>query len=413
MKNIHAQLPILATVSIALLIFTIPAFLQAQNEGDIRKKLQTQFIMAEAGDTIQIPAGNYTSKGTISMDGKKNLVIRGAGMDKTVISFKGQDEGAEGINITHSENITIAGLTIQDAKGDGLKIKDTDGIFIEDVKVEWTGKPSPKNGAYGLYPVSCSRVLIDKCEAKGASDAGIYVGQSHNIIVRNSKAEYNVAGIEIENSTQADVYNCEAFMNTGGILVFDLPDLPKAKGGQVRVYDNVIKENNYKNFAPKGNIVASVPPGTGLMILATSNVEAFDNQIINNKTTGASIISYYMTQIPIKDEDYYPYPTGIYLHNNSFSRKKQAPTLKSPIGRLLYLKFKKNVPDILYDGIVDPETLDSNGDFTLENQICIRNNGEATFANLDAANNFENISRDIGEFDCERSAMPGPAITNF
>ena len=40
--------------------------------------------------------------------------------------------------------------------------------------------------------------------AIGASDAGIY-GQSKNIIVRNSVAQYNVAGIEIENSYYADV----------------------------------------------------------------------------------------------------------------------------------------------------------------------------------------------------------------
>jgi hypothetical protein len=43
------------------------------------------------------------------------------------------------------------------------------------------------------------------------------LGQSQNIIVKNSRAEFNVAGIEIENSYFADVFNNIATNNTGGI----------------------------------------------------------------------------------------------------------------------------------------------------------------------------------------------------
>ena len=49
--------------------------------------------------------------------------------------------------------------------------------------------------------------MIEHCIAIGASDAGIYVGQSNNIIVRNCEAFQNVAGIEIENSIKADVHS--------------------------------------------------------------------------------------------------------------------------------------------------------------------------------------------------------------
>src|SRR5205085_5350276 len=136
-----------------------------------------------------------------------------------------------------------------------------------------TNGADAKNGGYGLYPVQCTKVLIERCEVSGASDAGIYVGQSKSIIIRNSKAFENVAGIEIENSLYADVYDNEAFLNIGGILVFDLPDLTQKEGGFVRIFKNNIHDNNHANFAPKGNIVGKVPLGTGLMILATRNVE--------------------------------------------------------------------------------------------------------------------------------------------
>ena len=130
----------------------------------------------------------------------------------------------------------------------------------------------------------CTDVVIEGCKVAGASDAGIYVGQSKNIIVRRNTVEKNVAGIEIENSTQADVYENLATDNSGGILVFTMPDLPTKDGRLCRVFNNKVLANNHDNFAPKGNIVATVPPGTGIMIMANDQVEVFDNTIEKNQT---------------------------------------------------------------------------------------------------------------------------------
>jgi parallel beta-helix repeat protein len=245
-------------------------------------------------------------------------------------------------------------------------------------------------------------VLIENCVARGASDAGIYVGQSKQIIVRKNKAYENVAGIEIENSLYADVYENEAYDNTGGILVFDLPDLQLKRGGYCRVFNNIVKENNIKNFAPKGNIVAKVPLGTGILLLASNQVEVFGNQVINNRTVGTGIISYFITENPVKDSAYYPYPTGINIHDNVYSREKKRATMKGRMGKLyrFKLKFGKNVPDIIYDGIKDEKITAANGIYPDNKRICIRNNSGAGFANLDAANNFKNISRDITAMDC-------------
>ena len=122
------------------------------------------------------------------------------------------------------------------------------------LRTEWTGGPKSTNGAYGFYPVESEDVLIDGCVAIGASDAGIYVGQSKNIIVRNSIAQYNVAGIEIENSYYADVYDNLASHNTGGILIFDLPDLPQQGGHHIRVFVTPLDRVPllYRPIAPDG-----------------------------------------------------------------------------------------------------------------------------------------------------------------
>ncbi|MBA4053215.1 MAG: hypothetical protein C0490_00740, partial [Marivirga sp.] len=298
-----------------LIFILFTSILNAEAQRDVQKKIQTQFIEAADGTVIDLPEGIFQFDASLSLDDKKNITIKGAGMDKTILSFKGQISGAEGIKITNATNIVLRDLTVQNTRGDGIKTQLVEGITFKNVKAEWTNDGDSKNGGYGIYPVQCTNVLIDQCIAIGASDAGIYVGQSKYIIIRNSKAHKNVAGIEVENSWYADVYNNEAYNNTGGILVFDLPDLIQKEGGFVRVFRNNILDNNHKNFAPKGNIVGKVPLGTGVMILATRNVEVFENKIINNISAGTAIVSYYITENPIKDKSYKPFPVNIYIHD--------------------------------------------------------------------------------------------------
>jgi parallel beta-helix repeat protein len=385
-----------------LLCCAIPV--AAQKE--IQKKIQTQLIDAEDGSTILLPEGSFHFDASVSMDGKKNVIIKGAGMDKTILSFKGQLSGAEGIKITNGANITLQDLTVQDAKGDGVKAQLVDGITFLHVKAEWTAGESKDNGGYGLYPVQCTKVLIDQCIAVGASDAGIYVGQSKYIIVKNSKAYKNVAGIEIENSWYADVYDNEAYNNTGGILVFDLPDLIQKDGGFVRVFRNHIHDNNHINFAPKGNTVGKVPQGTGFMILATRNVEAFENKIVNNISAGTVVVSYYITENPINDKTYNPFPSNIYIHDNYYERPMVKATSKGRLGKMykFKLRFGKKVPHILYDGIEDP---------TMKNRnICIRNNTNASFVNIDAGNKFKHKSTDATRHDCARPSIEPVVLTS-
>ncbi|ULQ58165.1 right-handed parallel beta-helix repeat-containing protein [Flavihumibacter rivuli] len=382
---------------LACICFTLLGILPACfAQMDVQKKLMAQFIDADNNSVIELPEGSFTLNASLWLDGKKGVTIRGKGMDKTILNFNGQLSGAEGIKVTNGSNITIEDLTVQDTKGDAIKTQLVDGITFRKVKAEWTRGANEKNGGYGLYPVQCSKVLIEQCEARGASDAGIYVGQSREIIVRNCRATENVAGIEIENSLYAEVYDNEATNNTGGILIFDLPDLTVKKGGFTKVYNNHVHHNNHKNFAPKGNIVGKVPQGTGIMVLATNNVEVYNNRIINNITTGTAIISYYITENPIKDSSYYPYPSNIFIHDNQYEREHTKATMKGRMGKLYHfkLKFGKNVPHIIYDGIQDEKTKG-------QQILCIRNNTNASFANIDAANNFRNISREMKPYDCE------------
>ena len=312
------------------------------------ERLQEAMILMKDGDTLIIDSGNYIFEDSLSLD-VNNVTIKGKGMNKTILNFKDQKSGAQGLLVT-SDKVTLEGFSIMDAKGDALKVIGSKGINMINLKTEWTGGPKSSNGAYGFYPVESEDVLIDGCVAIGASDAGIYVGQSRNIIVRNSIAQYNVAGIEIENSYYADVYNNLASHNTAGILVFDLPDLPQQGGHHIRVFDNKAIDNDTDNFAPEGNIVGEVPRGTGIIIMANSDVEIFNNLISGNGTVNLSIVSY---GDETDDKNYYPHPKRIQVHNNNYGPSGFDPDLETgDLAKALYEISDGNMPDIFWDGVL-------------------------------------------------------------
>ncbi|HEY5950908.1 MAG TPA: parallel beta-helix domain-containing protein, partial [Kofleriaceae bacterium] len=251
--------------------------------------VETALIEIESGGTVAFGAGTFQLTRDLSLD-VDNVTIVGAGMYNTILSFKGQTTGAQGLLVT-ANAFSIHDIAIEDTRGDALKVLGADGVKIERVRVEWTAGPNETNGSYGLYPVGCKNVLIANSVVRGASDAGVYVGQSDTILVHDNHAEQNVAGIEIENSTHADVFHNTATKNTGGILVFNLPGLDVKNGAITRVYDNDVSANNTVNFAPAGNIVGKVPTGTGIAMLAAHQVEVFDNRIHDHKSVNIGVIS--------------------------------------------------------------------------------------------------------------------------
>lgn len=263
--------------------------------------LQEALILAKPGDVIEMGEGRFTLTDGLSLD-VDGVTLRGMGMDRTVLDFTGQQGAGEGLLVT-SDNVTLRDFAVENPRGDGIKSKGADMIIYSGIRVEWTGGPKETNGAYGIYPVESTGVLVVNSRVSGASDAGIYVGQSRDITVRENIVTFNVAGIEIENSRNALVTSNIASRNTGGLLVFDLPGLPVMGGGNVILRDNVVKDNDTANFAPKGNIVASVRRGTGVLVMANDGVLIEANAFENNPTAHVMVVAY--TQ-PFVDARYNP-----------------------------------------------------------------------------------------------------------
>ena len=376
-----------------------------------QEEVQTALIELSSGDILTLSPGTFVFEDGLSLD-VDDVIVRGSGINETILDFKNQMSGAQGLLVT-SDRVTLKDFAVADAKGDAIKVIGAQGINMINLKTEWTGGPKSTNGAYGLYPVESTDVLIDGCVAIGASDAGIYVGQSKNIIVRNSVAQYNVAGIEIENSYYADVYDNLSSHNTGGILVFDLPDLPQQGGHHVRVFRNKVIDNDTDNFAPEGNIVGEVPRGTGIIIQANSDVEVFDNDISGNGTVNVSIVTY---SNETQDENYNPHPKSIQIHGNRFGEGGFDPDVETgELAAILFELSGGNMPDIFWDGILPTSQIFFGQ--PNEERLVLSNNGDATFLTINPIKYllpfFDPVETDISEYEGEVRPLAEITINSF
>lgn len=363
---------------------------------DFVEEIQTKLLDAKPGDVITIPAGTFAlNRGlTLTADG---VTIRGAGMDSTVLSFKGQVAGAEGLLVT-GDDFVLEDLALEDAKGDALKVTEADGVTIRRVRVEWTGGPKTENGAYGFYPVQTTNVLIEDSVAIGASDAGIYVGQSRNVVVRNNRAEQNVAGIEIENTQDADVYGNTAVGNTGGILVFNMPNLSQ-DGARIRVYDNDVAENNLRNFGHPGTPVASIPAGSGIVVNSHDDIEVFENRIKNNRTANIIISSVYSSNYADDSwsETFDPYPERLFFHDNTLEGGGNRPDgAELTAAKVLMFGPTGRFPHVLWDGFAAADR---------DPQICIADAG-AEVLNVDLPGGSKNMRVEQEPFKCSLPPLP-------
>jgi parallel beta-helix repeat protein len=107
--------------------------------------------------------------------------------------------------------------------------------------------------------------------------------------------------------------------------VFDLPNLPQMGGHSHRIYQNTVVDNDTPNFAPKGNIVAGVPTGTGIMVMANRDVHVFENRIEGNATAAVMLVSY--TQ-KFDDTTYNPLPRDIIVRDNKIGKERLGPAVQ-------------------------------------------------------------------------------------
>ncbi|PNE04227.1 hypothetical protein A15D_00006 [Alcanivorax sp. MD8A] len=380
-------------------------------------------------DTLQFECGYFELDQGLLIQATEDVLIKGCGKDETILSFKDSVNvtGLEALNI---RGITVEDLTILDSPGDAFKLKSVKWGTLRNVRAIWSGGgepitadnyeerihvscthppfnegdptpdyvPSSASGRYGIYPVESENILVEGSESIGASDAGIYVGQTNTAIIRDSRAAYNVMGFEIENVQGGEYDNNLAECNTGAFLIYDLENITRYGDTSVMI-NNVARNNNTYNFAHSG-LVSVVPRGTGFITLGYDNIEVLNNTFEDHSTAAVIYVSYELIdgKDNTADRKLDPYTEGLHIHDNVMKNSgydlpppdlekvangevesvlpfliglKNLPTLNDPtqlLGSLTNVLNLGKGAHIVWDGLRDeldedcPYPVDSNGD---------------------------------------------------
>ncbi|MCA9535772.1 MAG: right-handed parallel beta-helix repeat-containing protein [Myxococcales bacterium] len=378
-------------------------------EGGDSAALQAAVNSLEDDTTLILGPGVFVLDNQVTIRNADGVSLVGQGIEETTLSFSTAAAQINGVDVV-GDDFLVQDLTVLDAPKDGIRVENSDGVTFRRIRATWTEEGLSTNGAYGIYPVKSRNVLVEDSFAENASDAGLYVGQCINVVVRRNTVRGNVAGLEIENTEYADVYENHAEDNTGGIVVFDLPGNPIV-GRDVRLHDNTIIRNNRRNFAP-GGTVAQIPAGTGTFVMASRRVEVVDNEYTDNKAFDIAIVSGLIiaddpavweleTASLVGDWDDLGLLAGatqgtitnfrsenIVISGNSHSQSM--PTTNyglSPDFAALFTFLYGNMhsDNIIYDGIgesmFDAVVAANNSN---DNHICAGGNTDGTFANINA-----------------------------
>jgi parallel beta-helix repeat protein len=308
--------------------------------------IQAAVDKATPGDRILVKAGTYREDGqpcptepshTCAVVIEKNnirLIGVPSRRHRVVLEAKGdQDEGIAVGKSSAADCLTDASKRVHRSVIRGLTVRgfEDDGVFLICVD-HWrvTRVRAVDNREYGIFPSHTLIGRLDHSFASGANDTGHYIGQSSRARVDHNVARGNVSGFELENSSRIRADHNLATGNTGGILSFALPNLDVKSNSDNRIDHNRVRRNNKPNTCVEpDDAVCDVPPGTGILLIATDGNRVVANRVTGNNSFGIAFSNYCLaTGVPQADcaaLDIEPNPDGNRILGNTLKGNGTAP----------------------------------------------------------------------------------------
>jgi len=306
------------------------------------ESIQQAVDCSTTGDTVEVEPGVYHERVVIDQNG---ITLRGKAEEPSACPLRAADgtfpsgDAAPKWPILDGDIDHVGKFDLTDgviASGNDFKmeyfiVRNYSGncVLVEGAKnVTLRHIYANDSGLYGVYPVHSTGVLLECNVVTNVHDAGVYVGQTRDIVMRNNLAYDNVAGMEIENSVNAEAYGNEAWGNTGGLLIFALPNLTSKVSRDMKIHDNYVHDNNRpKQDAAPGSLVSLVPEGTGMFVMGNDNGEFTHNRLENNDSFGIGLVSMYQAFTPEKlaAAGLGPLPENNHIHDNTYAGNGSKP----------------------------------------------------------------------------------------
>ncbi len=331
-----AVLAVLAAPAAEAKTYAIKPGPQAQAE------LAAALNAAGEDDTIRLEQGRFELSAGLAL-AKDGVTIRGRGADRTILSFTGQTSPGAGVS-ARGARLTLRDFAVENAQGPGVLVESGREITIRAVRAEWTKGLSSANGPAGFEIRGGKDVLLDGVRAKGAAGAGVLLSGSERVVVRVSRAEFNVAGFVVDNSAQVDLQGSIATRNAIGVALVSTPRAGALPTRAVRVFESQIWRNDTPDFAGPDHPLASLPQGSGVVIAPAQDVHLFNNDIGEHGGLNVAVLAY---RAPIAEAGFDPLPRNLTIKANRFRRAGFAP--QGQAGEILALAGGP-APDIVWDG---------------------------------------------------------------
>jgi parallel beta-helix repeat protein len=304
---------LLLTATVACLLVLAPTAAAKVIKVPAGGSIQAGVDQADPGDRVQVAPGTYTEPGrecparpgrtcaVVITEDDISLVGQGGSGKRAALEASGDQN--EGIAVGRSGGgacIEDPSLRVHGSLVSGIKVKgfEDDGVLLSCVE-HWriTRVIAVDNEEYGTFPSRTLHGRLDHSFASGANDTGHYIGQSFDARVDHNVATDNVSGFEIENSVRVRADHNLAFGNTGGILSFDLPFLSVKVNAENTIDHNVVRGNNRPNTCTEPDeAVCAVPPGTGILLMATDENLAAANRVSGNDSYGIAVANICVAQ---------------------------------------------------------------------------------------------------------------------
>lgn len=306
---------------------------------EVRKggSIQEAVKAANPGDLIRVFPGTYSENVYIDKD---DISLQGVVIKGEWPTLDGKKEINDAF-LYSGNGILIENFKIINYKGNGIMGQAGNNFIIRN---NWI----IDSGVYGIFPQYGKNGLIEHNVLSKIADAAIYVGMCDNIDVLHNEVFDSVAGIEIENSRHCLVENNYAHNNTGGLLAFITPGLPIKTAFNIIFRNNFVVNNNHPNFGAPGSTVASIPPGTGILIMAADDVIVENNIITGNNNTGITIVDLANGDPKANDPNSDGNPDRIVILDNIMFDNGNSPT--GEIKAMMLTQLESKGPDIFAFG---------------------------------------------------------------
>jgi hypothetical protein len=243
---------------------------------EVGQSIQSVIDHAWAGDTVQIPYGNYSESFVLDEPNVRLIGLPNNQGAYPVLDGKGKL--ATGL-IASGDNLEMANLEFKGFTDTSVLVKGARDFYLHDLSLAGPG-------TLGLSVELCSNGKVERVRVTGMASVGVYVGSSERVSLAGVEASDNAIGVELENSIYSEVRASHVYENTMGIFISLQPHMSSKISIYNKVYDNVIEDNNLDSVAAQDLL-----HGVGILVLAADHVDLQKNTIRDHTNAGLAVHS--------------------------------------------------------------------------------------------------------------------------